>query len=82
VLVLYRGACRVITFAWRDTAGVPRGSQRLQQKRHIKSLLFHSVYRTITVKGKGKGKAIPVQAWAGPKGSRRLRLPDLKTIST
>jgi len=24
----------------------------------------------------GKGKAIPVQAWTSPEGSRRLRLPD------
>jgi len=31
---------------------------------------------------KGKGKAIPLQAWTGPEGSRRLRLPDFKTIST
>jgi hypothetical protein len=23
-----------------------------------------------------KGKAIPLQAWTGPEGSRRLRLPD------
>jgi len=30
----------------------------------------------------GKGKAIPLQAWTGPKGSRRMRLPDFKTIST
>jgi len=29
---------------------------------------------------KGKSKAIPLQAWTGPKGSRRLRLPDLKTF--
>jgi hypothetical protein len=29
-----------------------------------------------------KGKSIPLQAWTGPQGSRRLRLPDLKTIST
>jgi len=27
-----------------------------------------------------KGKAIPLQAWTGPEGSRRLRLPDFKTI--
>jgi len=33
-------------------------------------------------KGKGKGKAIPLQAWTGPQGSRRLRLPDFKTIGT
>jgi len=29
-----------------------------------------------------KGKAIPLQAWTGPEGSRRLRLPDFKTIVT
>jgi len=29
-----------------------------------------------------KGKAIPLQTWTGPEGSRRLRLPDFKTIST
>jgi len=28
------------------------------------------------------GKAIPLQAWTGPKSSRRLRLPDFKTIGT
>ena len=33
-------------------------------------------------KGKGKGKAIPLQAWTGPEGSRRLRLPDFKTVGT
>jgi len=27
-------------------------------------------------------KAIPLQAWIGPEGSRRLRLPDFKTIGT
>jgi len=31
---------------------------------------------------KGKGIAIPLQAGTGPEGSRRLRLPDLKTIGT
>jgi hypothetical protein len=29
-----------------------------------------------------KGKEIPLQTWTGPKGSRRLRLPDFKTIGT
>jgi len=24
----------------------------------------------------GKGKAVPLQAWAGPEGSRKLRFPD------
>jgi hypothetical protein len=28
------------------------------------------------------GNDIPVQAWTGPKGSRRYRFPDFKTIGT
>jgi hypothetical protein len=32
--------------------------------------------------GKGKGKAIPLQTWTGPVVSRRMRLPDFKTIGT
>jgi len=28
------------------------------------------------------GKDIPLQAWTGPEGSRRLRLPDFKTVGT
>jgi len=31
---------------------------------------------------RGKGEAIPLQAWTGPEGPRRLRLPDFKTIGT
>jgi hypothetical protein len=30
----------------------------------------------------GKSKAIPVQAWTSPEGSRRMRLPDFMTIGT
>jgi len=29
-----------------------------------------------------KGKAIPLQAWTSPEGSRRMRLPDFKTVGT
>jgi len=29
-----------------------------------------------------KGKAVPLQAWTGLEGSRRLRFPDFKTVST
>ena len=31
---------------------------------------------------KSKCKAIPLQAWTEPEGSRRLRFPDFKTIGT
>jgi hypothetical protein len=43
---------------------------------HLKGLYF------ALVKGKGKGKAIPLQASTGPESSRRLRLPDFKIIGT
>ena len=29
-----------------------------------------------------RGEAIPLQAWTGTEGSRRLRRPDFKTIGT
>jgi hypothetical protein len=34
------------------------------------------------LKHKKLGKAIPLQAWRGPEGSMRLRLPDFKTVGT
>ena len=34
------------------------------------------------VQVKVKVKAIPLQAWTGPEGSRSLRLPDSKTVDT
>jgi len=30
---------------------------------------------------RGKGKAVPLQAWSGPEGSRKLRFPDFKTTA-
>jgi hypothetical protein len=39
-------------------------------------------YKCIAAQFEGKGKAIPLQALTGPEGSRRLRLPDFKTIGT
>ena len=29
----------------------------------------------------GKGKAVTLQAWTGPEGSRKLRLPDFVTTA-
>jgi len=30
---------------------------------------------------KGKGKAVPLQAWSCPEGFRKLRFPDLMTMA-
>jgi hypothetical protein len=32
-------------------------------------------------KCKGKGKAVPLQAWSGPEGSMKLRFPDYMTTA-
>jgi len=32
-------------------------------------------------KGKGKGKAVPLQAWSGQEGSRKFRFPDFMTTA-
>jgi len=51
-------------------------------------LLGHPVYiinyncNAEVESGKGKGRAIPLQAWTGPEGSRRLGPPDFKTVGT
>ena len=30
---------------------------------------------------KGKGKSVPLQAWSGPEGSRKLMFPDFMTTA-
>jgi hypothetical protein len=32
-------------------------------------------------KKKGKGKSVPLQAWSGPEGCRKLRFPDYMTTA-
>jgi hypothetical protein len=38
-------------------------------------------YVTIRPVSKKKGKAVPLQAWSGPEGSRKLRFPDYITTT-
>jgi hypothetical protein len=33
------------------------------------------------IHSKDKGKAVPLQAWRGPEGSRKLRFPDFMTMA-
>jgi hypothetical protein len=46
----------------------------------IKRVLFLLNAALTNMGYKGKNKAVPLQAWTGPEGSRNLRLPDFKTI--
>ena len=41
--------------------------------------LFKAYCLRTTTGLKGKGKAVPLQAWSGPEGSRKLRFPDFLT---
>jgi len=43
---------------------------------------FGAKYNPLLLLLQGKGKAIPLQAWTGREGSRKSRLPDMKTIGT
>jgi hypothetical protein len=40
------------------------------------------IYIPVLLSGYSRGKAIPFQAWTGPKGSRRIMLADFKTVGT
>jgi hypothetical protein len=49
----------------------------LKRKAKYKHLVY--LYTQVC---KGKGKAIPLQAWIAPECFRKLRLPDFNTIGT
>jgi len=52
----------------------PHGKTQLPLERF--SLIFEYFSKI-----KGKGKAVPLQAWSGPEGSRKLRFPDFMTTA-
>jgi len=44
-------------------------------------LVIHIDHQQVENTGKGKGKAVPLQAWSDPEGSRKLRFPDFMTAA-
>jgi hypothetical protein len=52
------------------------GRSRLSDK--VKTSFLH--YSGFVCLSSFIGKAIPLKAWTDPEGSRRLRLPDFKTV--
>jgi hypothetical protein len=76
-------------------AAIVEGSSQVQLCRskeffrhHIFLYIFHffrnerHTNEILVTKLKEKGKATPLQAWRGPEGSRKLRLPDFKAVGT
>jgi len=41
--------------------------------------MFKNLFVVKSHIGKGKGKAVPLRAWSGSEGSRKLRFPDYIT---
>ena len=63
-----------------STASNPRC--RIIKRTFIVIERYESTITATAAIATGKGKAIPLQAWGGLEGSRRLRLPDFKTVGT
>ena len=65
--------CKTVSYLWRH---------RITSSYGTNSNTLCYVANFVFYKSQWKGKAIPLQAWTGPEGSRRLRFPDFKTIGT
>jgi hypothetical protein len=63
-------------FDTRTVQPVAQSLYRLSYPAHGQRHLPHKIFLNY------KGKVVPLQAWTGSEGSRRLRLPDFKTIGT
>jgi hypothetical protein len=66
--------CSTHTEAQHYTKKLKSDEELIESRQHTNCYLRHLP--------SNKKKAIPLQAWTDPKGSRRLRLPDFKTIGT
>jgi hypothetical protein len=45
------------------------------------SLFYLIIVQLLESVGQSKGKTVPLQAWSGPEGSRKLRFPDFMTMA-
>jgi hypothetical protein len=59
----------------------PRSRTHEPQTLFTFSLTFVALGRRNNKSKKGKGKAVPLQAWNGPEGPRKLWFPDFLTTA-
>jgi hypothetical protein len=67
----------------RRTAAVkqcPEDAGFLCDKNNVLRVLTKRTLRSTVTVNKGKAKAVPLQAWSGPEGSRKLRFPVFRFI--
>ena len=49
--------------------------------RCLETITIHVQQKSHNILCKGKGEAVPLEAWSGPEGSRNLRFPDYVTTA-
>jgi hypothetical protein len=67
-----------------STSVACHGSPRKQQQTvYLGGLNKAVLTKTVgaSIRKSKKGKAVPLQAWSGPEGSRKLRFPDYMTTA-
>ena len=67
-------ASKVTTSVWRRWTASVRSSVALHASEWQVSTVIHVVKQS-------KGKSVPLQAWSGPEGSRKLRFQDFMTTA-
>ena len=65
-----------VTHIW-ITSSTHKGTMRYGHNCSTKYISYGKINVLLTV----KGKAVPLQAWSGPEGSRKLRFPDFMTTA-
>jgi hypothetical protein len=65
----------ILIFLYRGVAHLDTEASRLS------STLLYGKHQCNLFYCKKKGKAVPLQAWGGPEGSRKLRFPDFLTTA-
>ena len=65
---------------WANGLGIEARAKAFVDCQAYQGELYEHLNRNaLPVYSKGKGKAVPLQAWSGPEGSRKLRFPDFMT---
>ena len=72
--------CYVFCYTFLENKSSSCVTLRMSESCELRS--FYSLFSIFTAcKGKGKGKAVPLQACSDPEGSRKLRFPDFITTA-
>ena len=75
---------RPIVYETTHDINIPPFTIQVQETRYLQevSTRYPTVYsRCVRNTISRKGKAVPLEAWSGPEGSRKLRFPDLMTTA-